>query len=110
VWVTADEIARLAAHLGLDVAEFTERHVRSVGRKKSLVEYSNGDCVFFDNEARRCTVYEARPNQCRTWPFWDSNLKTPGAWRETCRVCPGCGVGTLHDLEHIETQRKIVRV
>jgi Fe-S-cluster containining protein len=26
-------------------------------------------CVFFDREARRCTVYEARPHPCRTYPY-----------------------------------------
>jgi Fe-S-cluster containining protein len=110
VWVNNQEIAALAARLGLDVAEFEAKYVRRVGIRKSLVEYSNGDCVFFDGGARKCTVYEDRPRQCRTWPFWDSNIRTPETWRQTCEVCPGSGQGQLVTVEQILAQAAIVRV
>ena len=95
---------------GLPVDEFEEQFVRRVGARKSLKEFPNGDCVFFDGQTRKCTVYAARPRQCRTWPFWDSNLKTPADWKHTCSVCPGSGQGQLHSLEQIEAQRKVVKV
>ena len=110
VWVNADEIAALAALRGVDVAAFEAEFVRKVGARKSLTEYSNGDCVFFDNVARKCTVYGARPRQCKTWPFWDSNLKTPDDWKQTCEVCPGSGKGPVYTLSQIEDQRKVMRV
>jgi Fe-S-cluster containining protein len=111
VWVTAEEIAALATLVEQgDVAAFETKYVRKVGARRSLIEYGNGDCVFFDNQTRKCNVYDARPRQCRTWPFWDSNLKTPEDWEQTCEVCPGSGKGTLHSLQQIEDQRKIVRV
>lgn len=110
VWVNKAEIAELAAQLDLEVADFERRYVRKVGIRKSLVEFDNGDCVFFDNASRKCQVYAARPRQCRTWPFWDSNLKSEKAWRATCEVCPGSGQGKLHDLKAIEKQRSVVRV
>ena len=110
VWVNKEEIAGLAAETGMDVETFERKYVRKIGVRKSLVEFSNGDCVFFDGESRKCTVYNARPRQCRTWPFWDSNLRTPEAWQDTCEVCPGSGRGKLYQLEHIETQRKVFHV
>ena len=113
VWVNQDEITALAKVTGFgdDVDEFERHYVRRVGIRKSLREYPvSGDCVFFDNEARTCTVYEARPRQCRTWPFWDSNLRTPQDWQATCEVCPGSGKGKLYQLEGIEIQRKLFSV
>jgi uncharacterized protein len=111
VWMTGEEIRLLADHVTAgNVAEFERLYVRKVGVRKSLVEYPNGDCVFFDPKARKCTVYEARPRQCRTWPFWDSNLKSPADWQRTCEVCPGSGEGRLYQLGEIEEQRKVVRV
>ena len=110
VWVTTPEIEALASQLGEDPAVFEAKYVRKVGVRRSLREYSNGDCVFFDNQKRCCTVYEARPKQCRTWPFWDSNLKSPDAWRETCAVCPGSGKGTLYPLQQIEDRRTVMKV
>ncbi len=71
VWVVKEEIAAMAAEVGLSVDAFEKKYVRKVGLRKSLLEYSNGDCVFFDAKSRKCTVYNARPKQCRTWPFWD---------------------------------------
>ena len=111
VWVNQEEIAALAALLGEESTEaFERKYVRKVGVRKSLNEFSNGDCVFFDNQARRCTVYGARPRQCRSWPFWDSNLRTPKDWQRTCEACPGSGHGPLHQLQSIEQQRQVIRI
>lgn len=110
VWVNQEEIGQLASHLGLSIDEFEQKYVRQVGIRKSLVEYSNGDCVFFDGQKRKCTVYEARPRQCRTWPFWNSNIRTPEAWAETCQVCPGSGTGNLVPVEQILKQSQVMRL
>jgi Fe-S-cluster containining protein len=110
VWVNDEEIAALAARLGESVESFERNYVRRVGIRKSLVEFPNGDCVFFNGDSRKCTVYEQRPRQCRTWPFWDSNLRTPNEWARTCEVCPGSGHGRLYTIGQIESQRKVVKV
>ena len=104
VWVTKAEIEQLAAALKLDVEDFRGRYVRTVGIRKSLIEFANGDCVFFDNKSRHCRVYEARPRQCRTWPFWASNLATPEAWEEIAERCPGCNRGRRAPLAKILAQ------
>ncbi len=110
VWVNAAEIAELAALKQMDVAAFEAEFVRRVGVRRSLIEYSNGDCVFFDGKTRRCTVYDARPRQCRTWPFWNSNVRTPEAWADTCEACPGSGKGKLYSLDQIQHQLSIVKL
>ena len=104
VWVNTSEIETLAAAVALPVEEFQRRYVRTVGIRRSLVEYANGDCAFFDGASRRCGVYEARPRQCRTWPFWASNLVTPAAWQETADRCPGCNRGRRVPLGKIIAQ------
>lgn len=110
VWVNAAEIAALAKRFKMEVAAFEKRYVRLVGIRKSLIEFENGDCVFFDGEKRSCTVYEDRPRQCRTWPFWQSNVRTPETWKQTCEVCPGSGTGNLVPLEKILDQLKVQRI
>lgn len=111
VWVNREEIGALAQHLGLEnLAEFEQLFVRNVGVRKSLHEFPNGDCVFFDSQARRCTVYEFRPRQCRSWPFWNSNIRTPQDWQQTCKMCPGSGQGRLYPLDEIETARAVIRI
>jgi len=110
VYVIRAEIEALAVAVGWEVAEFEKAFVRRVGRRKSLVELPNGDCVFYDNVTRRCRVYEVRPRQCRTWPFWGSNLRSPEAWEATCRGCPGSGRGTKVPLEEIERRQSVIRM
>ncbi|HZZ28969.1 MAG TPA: YkgJ family cysteine cluster protein [Pirellulales bacterium] len=110
VWVTEDEIAALAKVVGLAADDFEARYVRRVGSRKSLLEYDNGDCVFFDSQARKCKVYQARPRQCRTWPFWDSNIRSPQAWKETCQVCPGSGKGKLYSVEEVLAQSAVIKI
>src|SRR5262249_55307052 len=100
VWVTEEEIADLAALRGECPEETAGLYTGAVGRRRSLREKANGDCVFYDRE-RGCTVYAARPRQCRTWPFWESNVRTPADWAQTCRVCPGSGQGDLIPAEEI---------
>jgi hypothetical protein len=110
VWVEQEEIDAMAAVLDLSPEEFEARFVRRVGRDRSLKEYPDGDCILLDPQRRTCLVYAARPTQCRTWPFWDSNLESKRAWEETCQVCPGAGTGPVYSLDQIEIERKKKKV
>lgn len=110
VWVNKSEIEALAELVEMTVDDFEAMYVRKVGIRKSLKEFPNGDCVFFDNKARSCSVYGARPRQCKTWPFWDSNLKSPETWAQTCEECPGSGKGKLYTLQQIEDQKSVMKI
>jgi uncharacterized protein len=57
-----------------------------------------------------CTVYPVRPKQCRTWPFWESNLQSPDDWNRTAEGCPGCNRGDLIPVEEITRRMKVVRL
>ncbi len=43
----------------------TERGLAFTGLKKR----SNGQCYFYDSKKKRCSIYNFRPNFCRTFPF-----------------------------------------
>ncbi|MCA9126668.1 MAG: YkgJ family cysteine cluster protein [Planctomycetales bacterium] len=105
VWVDDQEIQSLAQAMEMDIDTFHDRFVRRVGDRFSLIEYPDGDCIFLEPQTRGCMVYDARPTQCRTWPFWNSNLESKRSWQATCRVCPGAGEGKLYSLKQIEIAR-----
>ena len=106
VWVDQSEIDAMAVQLQMTSEAFEKRFTRAVGTDRSLVEYPDGDCILLDPTTRKCSVYQSRPIQCRTWPFWDSNLKTKKDWKETYEICPGAGTGRVHSFEDIERARK----
>ncbi len=108
VWVNDAELTAIAAARGETVERVTALYTRLTGRGRTLREKADGDCVFLED--RRCGVYEVRPRQCRTWPFWESNVETPETWRHTCDVCPGSGQGELIPVEEITRRMKVIRI
>src|SRR5882672_4752809 len=108
VWVNDAEIASIAEFRGETVEEVVGLYTRKVGRgEPSLREKPNGDCIFYEH-GQGCTIYPVRPRQCRTWPFWDSNLESPETWQEVQEVCPGAGKGNFFSLEEIEAQAAVI--
>ncbi len=74
IYVTKAEIFAIAELLDMDVNDFGVKYLFKNGYKYSLKENKIEDsyeCVFYDRESNGCKIYMARPNQCKTFPFWD---------------------------------------
>ena len=109
VWVTDAEVRALAASRGEKPSEFVAVYTRPAKGKRTLREKANGDCVFWE-AGRGCTVYAHRPAQCRTWPFWESNVETPEDWERTVALCPGSGEGELIGIDEILARVRAVKM
>ena len=109
VWVDDDDLAAIAEHIGETVEQVEGLYTRMAQRGRTLREKANGDCIFYDRK-RGCTIYPVRPPQCRTWPFWQSNIASPEAWAQTRRVCPGSGKGELIGAEEITRRMKVIKL
>ena len=102
----------IAAYLHIDEDQLRRRYLKRLGTRTTIIEAPvTRDCIFLTNlkGCKQCRIYPVRPNQCRTWPFWTDNLRSPDAWNETARDCPGINRGDLYSLEAIEqlrTQKK----
>ncbi len=119
VRVAPEEIAGMARVKGMSVDTFVKAYVRSMagngescgsgllpatgpaavatGRSLpqqpvlALRERENGDCILLEGK-NVCTVYDARPAQCRTYPFWPKHTGSIEAWFQLMREeCPGAG-------------------
>ena len=99
VYLSFNDRRRLAGHFGLSTTEFTAKYVKKEDGLYHLA-YSGKDCPFLKES--RCEVYEARPWQCRTWPFWPENMEREVWDREVACYCPGVGKGRLFTAEEIE--------
>ena len=110
IWITKLEIEFLAEHLGTTVEAVKQKYLKRYGLRFSIKEdKKTKDCIFLTAEkggCRGCAVYSVRPNQCRTWPFWDSNLSSPDAWNIAAMRCPGINRGRFYSFEEIEVIRK----
>ncbi len=74
IWVSPNERKRMIEFLDIKEDEFFKKYIRQIKYRYSLKEksFQNGyACIFFDENKLQCGIYEARPNQCRSFPFWD---------------------------------------
>jgi Fe-S-cluster containining protein len=116
VWISDDEIDRLAAHLRLTREQTLAEYCRRANGKWSLRERpaagGTWDCIFLRPEKtssgfvkRACAIYPVRPLQCRTWPFWEGNLAARENWDRAARRCHGMNHGREFTREQIEKLR-----
>ncbi len=98
VYLTLADRRRLATALGLPTRRFTQLHCRKTDGYFHLRD-DGPDCRFLVDH--RCSVYEDRPTQCRTWPFWPENMPAR-AWTAIAAFCPGVGQGRVVPASRIE--------
>ncbi len=89
IYVTKSEIERISELLELEVVDFVNNYLFKKGYKYSIKENKFGDsheCIFYNRDTNGCNIYEARPLQCKTFPFWDYYKKRVN---ELKLECPG---------------------
>ena len=104
VFLSYNDLDRLQQATGLSRTEFVQRYCRGVyingAYRLSLIEKDNYDCIFWTESG--CSVYEHRPLQCRSYPFWPDILHSRESWNSLYTSCKGVNQGKLHSFEEIQ--------
>ncbi len=104
VFLSEKDINRLTCFLKLKKEDFINKYCKTVSvgtfKRISIIEKSNNDCWFWDDNG--CKVYEARPLQCRSYPFWFSCLADLNTWNGEEEHCPGINKGKVHTRKEID--------
>jgi uncharacterized protein len=106
VWINDEETEKIYKFLKISKENFLKTYTRKVFDLISLKENMiNYDCCFLKN--KKCAIYEVRPSQCKSFPFWENNLKNLKSWEDLKKQCPGIDNkdGDFFSLENI--QKKI---
>ena len=109
IWVVRPEIKLIADYLQIPEPDLRKQYLRRIGLRTSIVEHQQTkDCIFLKNidGRKRCIIYPVRPAQCRNWPFWPENLKSPAAWNEAAKKGPGINRGRHYPCEQIQHLKK----
>ena len=81
----------VAASLNLALESFKKKYIRSKDNRYALIEKKTAqnqyDCIFLKD--KKCQIYENRPTQCRTYPWWRENLTTEQSWELAAKECEG---------------------
>ena len=104
VFLTKKDLEALADEKCMSEEMFLNDYCRVINlgefNRVSLVEKKNFDCIFWSEAG--CEVYNARPVQCRTYPFWIHYLEDENDWKDLEKSCPGVGKGPVISKEEIE--------
>jgi len=108
VYITPQDLERIAQKLELSVSAAARRYCHKDADGRLLLKDAPATqaCIFLTSSG--CEVYEARPTQCRTWPFWPENM-TRAAWAKVAAFCPGVGSGRLWTADEIAIQLALQR-
>jgi Fe-S-cluster containining protein len=93
VYLSPEDLIRIAAHLELDPADFEAKYVHRTARSLRLRKPSDRQCLF--HRDNRCSIHAVKPVQCRVFPFWPEIIETQETWNETAARCPGMNQGEL---------------
>jgi len=105
VFLSEKDLSALLVNQNMGRKEFIKKYCRWIpapepGKEQlSLKEKRNLDCTFWKDG---CTVYDSRPLQCRSFPFWEWVLSSKNNWKQMASECPGIDKGTLHSRDSIE--------
>jgi Fe-S-cluster containining protein len=93
----------MAYALELSEAEFDLHYTWRKYGVLSLREKPNYDCVFLktEHDGGKCAIYEARPSQCSTFPFWSDVMESRRSWDDFALSCPGMNYGSFHGYDEI---------
>lgn len=101
VFLKPAEAERMRALLGLSEDWFKRRYLKRLDSGElTIVLGADGRCSFL-NEAGQCSVYEARPTQCRTYPFWPEVLRSKASWKAEAARCEGIERGAVVPLARV---------
>jgi uncharacterized protein len=98
VYLTREAVLPLAEYLGLSETETSRRYLATWRDGHTIREDAEGRCLFYKDG---CIIYPVRPAQCRTWPFWLTNLRSQLRWDQVAQGCPGIGRGRHYTREEI---------
>jgi Fe-S-cluster containining protein len=94
VYITENDLARLAEFTGMSAAEFEAKYVYRTKHLLRLRKPRDKQCPFLLEGG--CSVHPVKPVQCRLYPFWPELVAYRDIWdHEGERKCPGIGKGEL---------------
>ena len=93
VYMTVSDRKRMADSMGLSASAFTRRYCKKTDGVYHLKDGEGPECLFLKDN--RCSVYEGRPDQCRTWPFWPEVMSAKAWAKDVAAYCPGVGKGKV---------------
>ncbi|MBM3784807.1 MAG: YkgJ family cysteine cluster protein [Acidobacteria bacterium] len=93
VYFSEADARQTAKFLGMTLRAFDAKYIYKTRHQRRLRKLSKRQCVFLTPDG--CSIHEAKPTQCRLFPFWPGLAGMKREWNRTAKWCPGIGQGPL---------------
>ncbi len=108
VFIFPKDLERLIEKSGFTLEELERSFLSSVDGYTVLRSRGDDGCIFWDAIDKNCKIYEARPTQCRTFPFWKSLVYRKEKWDKETEMCRGIGEGRLYTEAEIDELKNML--
>ncbi len=109
VFLAPGEAEAIREHLGLSRSWFRRRYLASLEEGELVLAAGAEErCIFLDDNGR-CNIYQVRPLQCRTYPFWPELVGSKRAWQREAARCEGINRGARVPRQAIRKAVKACR-
>lgn len=121
VWFSTEEFSDLLTKEGISAESCLEKYAQSIlsgwVKMKDKVSYKSkqavdiistrrSKCIFLDDFTEtKCSIYDSRPVQCRTYPYWPSLLQSEESWSAEA-VQPDPADDVTSDCQHHQQQHQ----
>ncbi len=105
VFMFKKDIDALIDNEGFTKEELSLKYLSSFNNYTVLRSNFDNSCIFWDKKIKGCMIYKNRPTQCRTYPFWNTVLRSEEHFNEEKNFCKGIGKGKLFTKEEIDKLR-----
>lgn len=103
VYVSDNEAIEIAKFLKLSTVEFLKQYTKfnEEGQRILIDKHNKVECIFLSDNYK-CEIYNVRPIQCKTYPFWTRIFKDRESLNYEKLHCPGFGQGKFYSKKEIE--------
>lgn len=91
VFFTDDDIAKASRYLNINPISFIQKYLNFDEQYGYFIKVDDEQMCHFLDENNKCIIHNAKPTQCRTFPYWKEYMDKNGNLiaGKFDRPCPG---------------------
>ncbi len=100
IFFDADDIRRISKFLNCSPTKLKSDYLENEDGQWLINVDADNPCPFLNRQG--CSIHAAKPEQCRTYPFWREILSSKKRWVSEAELCPGIGLGPMVSPETVK--------
>jgi Fe-S-cluster containining protein len=100
IYFDTEDIRRVSKFFNCTSSELKSTYLEFEDDEWLINVEAHTPCPFLGKQG--CSIHEAKPKQCSTYPFWGEILGSRVSWKLESESCPGIGLGPMVSTKSIK--------